>query len=423
MPTSLGFSTTALKLRESITHGTKAKIAALNETRDDANQIIDLSIGTLDVVTDKRIDQYVINAINGQSELIHEFAPVKGFAFLRTSIANHIQRLRDCRYEPEREILVSPGGIKGAITVFFHTILNFGDEVIFPVPNWPHYSDMIELHGAVPVPVMVPNFYTDALDPKALEQAITESTKVVILGDCINPSGKIYSHTELEKLCAVIARNNIQRSRDQRPPTYVLFDCPYEAHILKSRPLGIADFKIEVSGETYCMRDCSAFVTGPGKTYGMHGDRLGYLCAAEPVIDMAQRVQVNLNSFASTYAQFATHAAMKPEMDDVARKRARSAHENLHEFVDALNSIPGVKANIPDGGYFIFVDFSAHALALTNAGYARADQYLIEQAGVATISGLHFAENVDELKWYVRMNCGRSAQTLLEAAARIECAL
>jgi|25_taG_2_1085351.scaffolds.fasta_scaffold02205_2 aspartate/methionine/tyrosine aminotransferase len=407
-------------IRESITHGTKARIAELNTQPGVNNKVIDLSIGSLDEKTSNIIDEAVINFIKTEPNTIHDFCPVPGFNFLRKAVSERVKRLRDIDYSAEHEIMITPGGIKGAISVVFHTILNPKDEVVVPLPNWPHYSDMIELHGACVKGVYTKHFRTKGITADDLEGAITPQTKMVILGDCVNPSGKIYSIAELESLAEVIAKENMEREIKGSSPIHVLFDCPYESHILTDRPATISSVTVELqSGRQYSMRDCTSIVTGPGKTYGMHGDRIGYICSERGLIEHMEKVQVNLNSFASTYGQIATYAAMQPDMDKVAFERARRSRRNLSFFLDRLNQIPGVAAPVPEGGYFAFLDLTSLKGEIQAQGYSRADDFLLNEARVATISGAHFAEDVPEMDYFVRVNCGRSRDVLEAASDRI----
>jgi aspartate aminotransferase len=421
-----GFSQTARNLNESITHGATANVAKLNEDQSKNKSIIDLSIGTLDIATDERINTGVIDFIKTKPATIHGFSPVKGFPFLLESVANRIKRLTGITYKEDKEIMVTPGGIKGSISVAFHTLLNPNDEVILPLPNWPHYADMIQLHGSTPVFVFPESSEHLYLTPNDLSNSITDKTKVIILGDCINPTGKVYSTEELRQLAKVIAENNYERKEKRLSPIYILFDCPYESHIFGKRAETFAALTIEVANTQQSMRPYTITVTGPGKTYGMHGDRLGYICADEQVIYAAARVQVNLNSFASTYAQVATHYALQEEMDEVASDRAKHARRNLDQMVNMLNHIPSVEAYSPEGSYFIFVNFSGCSKHYGKLGYNSADKYLLSEAAVATIGGHHFAKGspaADKFNHYVRINCGRSKEVLSEAVERIASAL
>jgi aspartate/methionine/tyrosine aminotransferase len=418
---SRGISRAVRSLRDSVTHGTTAKITELNRGLAEADRVIDLSIGALDLPTDPRIDRGVIEFVQTRSEAIHAFAPIKGFPFLLEAIAARVARLHGISYRPETEILVTPGGVKGSISAVFHTLLDPGDEVVIPVPNWPHYADMARLHEAVPRLVLVTA--RDGLTAAMLERAISERTKLVILGDCINPTGKVYSTEELSALGRVIAQHNLARAARGGDPIYVLFDCPYEAHILDSRATTFAALEVALADGTCCaMRPWTASVTGPGKTYGMHGDRIGYLCAPRDLVEAAARAQVNLTSFASTYGQVATYLALQPEMDEVAVSRARSARASLDRMLQELAAVRSLHVEPPPGGYFLFIDFSAFADAYARHGYQRADHFLLGEARVATLCGSHFAEG-DALDHFVRINCGRTVELVSQAGRRIQRAL
>jgi aspartate aminotransferase len=415
-----GFSDACLRLPDSITHGTKARIEEMNRHASPDAQVLDLSIGTLDLPADPRIDEGVCAFIRHNAETIHAFAPVKGLPFLRKSLAAKIKRLHGVEVDPETEVIVTPGGIKGALTVLFHTFINPGDEVVIPVPNWPHYADMLCLHRATPrfVPARRPH---EGLTARDLEAHITDKTKLLLLGDCINPTGKIYTSDELRRLAQVVAVHNVRRALEKKSPIQVLFDCPYEAHVLGRRAVTFAMIEVDVPGHgRYSLRQCTSTLTGPGKTYGMHGDRIGYVWAPPSTIAMAARVQVNTNSFASTYGQVATHLAVQEAMDEVLLQRARHARANLERVLHRLSSIGSLNIASPDGGYFLFVDFSKHAESYGRLGYQRADQFLLQEARVATISGSSFAQGPDHLRHFVRINCGRSIGLLEEACARIE---
>lgn len=418
------FSNACLKLSDSITHGTREKIAQINQRSGPDAQVVDLSIGTLDRPADRRIDEGVCEFIRKSADTIHAFAPVKGFPFLRKSLAAKIERMHGVKVDSEKEILVTPGGIKGTLTVLFHTFLNPGDEVIIPSPNWPHYAEMLYLHGAEPRYVPNEEHALGGLTPQALEKALSPKAKLIILGDCINPTGKVYSTVELRLLAQVVAEWNINREAIGQAPVHVLFDCPYEAHIRGKRADTFAEIEVDSAGYgRYAMRSITITVSGPGKTYGMHGDRIGYAWAPPEVIEMAARVQVNTNSFASTYGQVATHVAVQEEMDAVAEARATDARRNLEIVRDRLSRIDSVEVATPDGGYFLFADFTWYADRYERMGYASADLFLLGEAKVASIGGLHFGPDQEKMRHFVRLNCGRSLEVLDEACSRIERAI
>ena len=383
----------------------------------ESSKIIDLSIGTLDVPCDKSIDESVIEYIKNNPNKIHQFAPVKGFDFLLDAISKRTVRLHNISYDPKTEIMVTPGGIKGSISVVFKTLLNDVDEVIVPLPNWPHYSDMIELSGAKKVFIEQPiDSINKGITADVLYNYITDYTKIIILGDCINPTGKIYTSDELNDIASLIDKLNKKRIKKGLNNIYILFDCPYEAHILSARPKHIA---IANNGTKH---DFVINVTGPGKTYGMHGDRIGYILSNSTFIKLASVAQVNMNSFASTYGQVSTFYAMQEKFDEISRNRAIQARSNISLIVDELTSMK-LLVSMPQGGYFLFISFMNYASLYEKAGYKNASDFLLEKAKVASISGEHFAMGYSNSKIYrnyVRINCGRKLGVLREAVLRIK---
>lgn len=138
---------------------------------------------------------------------------------------------------------------------------------------------MLRLHRAVPR--FVPAWPVQAgLTARDLEEHITDRTKLLILGDCINPTGKVYTSDELRLLARVVAVHNVRREAEAKSTIQVLFDCPYEAHVLGPRAVTFRAIEVDVPGYgVYPLRRCTSTLTGPGKTYGMHGDRIGYAWA------------------------------------------------------------------------------------------------------------------------------------------------
>ena len=420
MPVPGRFSARAAALSESATHGTKALVDSFNDGSRPGRPLIDLGIGALDHPTDPRIAGAIAAVHRCDPALLHAFAPVRGHLFLREAIAARIERLHGLRIDPEEEVLVTPGGAKGALTVAFHAFLEPGDEVLVPVPNWPHYMDMVRLHGAVPRQVRPSGDLRGGLTAEDLKAHLFPAVRLLLLGDCVNPTGKVYSTVELERIAAVLAAHNVRRRAASLPSIEVVFDCPYEAHVPSPRPIHFTAIKVELPSGRHRMSEYAVSVSGPGKAYGMHGDRLGFLYAQPGVIDVATRVQANTNSFASVYAQVASHRAMQEDMDAVAARRARLARRNLETAARRLAAVDGINLILPDGAFFLFADLSARAPAYRARGHDSAAAFLLHEAGVATVDGRRFAEGQPDMEHFVRINCGRTRSVVNEACTRIE---
>ena len=112
-------------------------------------------------------------------------------------------------------------------------------------------------------------------------------------------------------------------------------------------------------------------------------------------------------------------------MDEVAHQRAAQARECTLAMIALLRAC-GLSVHTPQGGYFVFADLSVYAQRYQQLGFTQAEQFLLQQARVATISGEHFAEGCvskDQFRHFVRINCGRDREVLTSAAQRIKTAL
>jgi aspartate aminotransferase len=110
-------------------------------------------------------------------------------------------------------------------------------------------------------------------------------------------------------------------------------------------------------------------------------------------------------------------------MDAVAAERATHARQNLEIVRERLSRIDSLQVASPDGGYFLFADFTRYADRYERMGYATADLFLLQEARVASIGGLHFGPDQEKMRHFVRLNCGRSIEVLKEACSRIENAI
>ena len=177
----------------------KVKVESL---RAEGRTIVDFSIGEPDFPTPPHIVQAGVNALMaGQTK----YTGSAGIPTLRQAIADKLQRENGLEYEAEH--IVVGCGAKHVIYNALAATVNDGDEVVIPAPYWVSYPDMVALHGGRPVVVQCGEASGFKLDAAALEQAITPRTRWVILNSPNNPTGAIYSRSELAALAAVLLRH------------------------------------------------------------------------------------------------------------------------------------------------------------------------------------------------------------------------
>ena len=275
----------------------------------------------------------------------------------------------------EANILVS-GGAKHSISNVFLTLLNPGDEVIIYAPYWVSYIDMVKLAEGVPVIIeggIDQDFKASAAQ---LEVAITDKTKAIIFSSPCNPSGAVFSKDELSGIANVVLNNeNIM----------VIADEIYEYTNFSGKHESIATLP--------GMFEKTVTVNGFSKGYAMTGWRVGYICAPEWLVKAVHKLQGHTTSGICSIAQRAAIAAITGDMTPT-RNMTKAYQRRQKLVLDLLADIPGVKANKPQGAFYVFPDISeffgksdgettihdANDLAL----------YILGKAHVSIVSGAAF---------------------------------
>lgn len=283
-------------------------------------------------------------------------------------------------------------------------LLNEGDEVLLPVPFWVSYSDISKVAGGVPVEIPSSIDTDFKVTPEALEKAITPKTKMMIYSSPCNPSGSVYSREELRALADVLVKY---------PDIIVVSDEIYEHINYAGKHVSMAAFED--------MYDRTVTVNGVSKAFAMTGWRIGYMGGPEYIARACNKMQGQVTSGANCIAQRATIAAVENDpqrihyMVDAFRKRRAL-------ILDLLREIPGIKANEPDGAFYVFPDVSYYfgktlgGRNIQNAGEFAL--FLLEEANVATVTGEAFGDPN-----CIRISYAASEEDIRTAMARIKAVL
>ncbi|MFN8273890.1 MAG: pyridoxal phosphate-dependent aminotransferase [Flavobacteriaceae bacterium] len=387
------------RINELSTSQTLAMAALARELKAQGKDIISLSLGEPDFNTPDFVKEAAKKAID---ENYSTYTPVDGYVDLKEAICRKFKRDNNLDYQPAN-IVVSTGA-KQSLYNIAQVMINPGDEVILPAPFWVSYYEIIKMAGGIPVEVPTSVESDFKMTPAQLEAAITPSTKMIWYSSPCNPSGSVYSREELTALVAVL---------EKHPNIFVVSDEIYE--------------HINFSG-TFCsiasipeMFDRTITVNGVAKAFAMTGWRIGYIGAPEFIAKACTKMQGQVTSGANSIAQRATIAAV--EADPVVLKDMVKAFYNRRDLVVKLaQEIPGLKANVPEGAFYLFPDVS-HYFGKTLRGklIKNADDfsmYLLSEANVATVTGDAFG-NPD----CIRLSYATSEDLLTEAFRRIKEAL
>ncbi len=376
---------------------TSAVVALAAELRAQGRDIISLGAGEPDFDTPAFIKAAAADAIDAGET---KYTPIDGTAELKAAIARKFLRDNDLSFGPE-QILVSCGA-KQAIFNLCLALLGQGDEVIIPAPYWVSYPDMVRLADAEPVIVETGIDEGFKISPTALESAITESARLLILNSPSNPTGAGYTAAELRALGDVLARY---------PHVVVVADDIYEHIYWGEEPF--------VSFATACPELLDRVVTtnGVSKAYAMTGWRIGWAAGPAELITAMKTIQSQSTSNPCSISQAAAVAALDGDQRPVAEMCR--AYRERHDFiVGALNAMPGFECASGAGTFYAFPRVTGAIEALGMADDAALVEHLIGEAGVASVPGSAFGA-----PGYVRFSYACSLDTLEDAVNRIRRAL
>lgn len=293
------------------------------------------------------------------------YADNRGEPILRQAIADKLWRDNDLTYDPQREILVTDGATAGIFTALA-ALLNPGDEVLLPDPIYDAYASPIAIWGGRAIPVA--SAIRDGrfvLERDALERAYTPQTRMLLLNSPWNPTGSVFTRTELSEFMA------FAQARD----LLVISDEIYETLVYDG---------IEATSAASLSNDArkrAVVVNSLSKTYGMTGWRVGYCAGPAEIIAAMFLVWQQFSRGPATFVQHAAAAALIGDQASVTKTSAEyQARRDL--TVRALSSIPGVVPLFPQGGLFVMLDVRGLKLPSDTVR-----QLLLREFGVVVIHG------------------------------------
>lgn len=362
--------------------------------------VINLGEGELDFATPAHVCDAGIAAIRAGDT---KYTAVSGTAALKAAIARKFERENGLHYTPAQ--IIAGTGAKQLLFNAFLATLGEGDEVIVPAPYWVSYPDMVRLTGAQPV--IVPCRAQDGwkLTAQALAGALTPRTRWVILNSPNNPTGAVYSRSELAALEEALAEHD----------TLIMADDIYE-HIVHDGSF------IAPATAMPGLVDRILTINGVSKGFSMTGWRLGYAGGPQWLIRAMDVLQSQSTSNPSTISQAAAIAALDGDMTflDDWKERLLARRERV---LSAVKEIPGLSAVATPGAFYVFADCSGLFGRTTPAGVTLATDldvagYLLEASHVGMVHGSAFG-----MPGHLRIAYAIDDDRLGEALSRIATAL
>jgi aspartate aminotransferase len=372
--------------------GTETAFEVLNKARALERQgksIIHLEIGEPDFDTPANVIDAGIDAL--RKGWTH-YGPSAGLPDLRQALAEYVSRTRGVTVTGD-EVVVVPGG-KPIIFFTILALIDERDEVIYPNPGFPIYESMIQYVGGRAVPIHLKEERDFSLDVDELSALINDRTRLIILNSPQNPTGGVLGRRDIEQIAAVIGDRNIMVLSDEIY-SRLLFDSGQHFSIMS------------VPG----MQERTILLDGFSKTYAMTGWRMGYGVMRPDLALHMTRLMTNSNSCTASFTQVAGIEAITGDQSSVDHMRDEFQRRR-DMFVAGLNKIKGFSCRLPKGAFYAFPNIKQtgwKSKALADA--------LLEQAGVAALSGTAFGEFGEG---YLRFSVANSLENLQSALDRID---
>ncbi len=380
-------STWARNVSPSPTLAVDAKAKALQAAGED---VCGFAAGEPDFDTPEHIKEACIAALKAGKT---KYSPTPGIEPLRKALSDKYLADYGLTYAPAQFVVSAGGKFSCYLTIL--AVCSPGDEVIIPAPFWVSYPEMVKLAGATPKLVLADDTTGFKLTPDQLEAAITPRTKLLIINSPSNPTGAVYTRSELEAITAVALRHNL----------YIMSDEIYE-HLTYdgAQHVSPASFSREAADRTI-------IVSGFAKTYAMTGWRLGTLAAPPAIAKAVSELQSQMTSNATTFAQYGAVAALQEKGKTMAALKVMlGAFDRRRKFLHAaLNGIPGMTCLLAQGAFYLFPNISK--FGLRDVDFCNR---LLDQEKVAAVPGSAFGA-----EGYLRLSYATSDEIIAKGVERL----
>jgi aspartate/methionine/tyrosine aminotransferase len=351
-------------------------------------EVVHLEIGEPDFDTPANIREAAKKAID---DGFTHYGPSPGMPNTREVFSEFLTKDRGIEVKPEN-IVVTPG----AKPILFFSILSLvdeGDEVVYPNPGFPIYESVINFVGAKPVPVPLREEKAFSFDLDEMRELVTDKTKLIIINSPQNPTGGVLTSEDMKGIAELAEKHD----------AWILSDEVYSKMVYEGKHVSIYDYP-EV-------RDRVILLEGHSKTYAMTGWRLGYAAMPVELAEQISKLQTNSNSCTASFTQVAGIEALTGPQDESLKMMAEfKARRDL--IVDGLNEIPGFSCLKPKGAFYVFPNITG-----TGRKSKELEEFLLDEAGVAGLSGTSFGEHGEG---YLRFSYANSQDNIRKALEMIK---
>ncbi|MFA6684854.1 MAG: pyridoxal phosphate-dependent aminotransferase [Arcobacteraceae bacterium] len=352
--------------------------------------VLSFSAGEPDFDTPQKIKDAAIEALN---KGVTKYTAVEGTVECRRAVANKLKRENGLDYAPS-DIVINVGA-KHSLFNLFQAVIEEGDEVIIPAPYWVTYPELVLYSGGKPIFIETNDASSFKMTAKQLRDAITPKTKMVVITSPSNPTGAVYTKSELEEIAEVLKGTKIIVASDEMYEKLLYDGSTFTA-------------TASISKDMY---DRTVTINGLSKSVAMTGWRFGYLASGnKELINAINKLQSQSTSNINSITQYAAITALNGDVDTEIESMRVEFEKRRNLACDLLNKIDGLSVVKPSGAFYLFVNIKK-----VENDSMKFCKELLEEVGVAVVPGLGFG-----MDGYFRLSFATDEKTIIDGIGRIE---
>ena len=368
--------------------GALSVFARAKELERQGRSIIHLELGEPDFHPAEPVIATLEKALRAGKD---RYCTVAGIPALREELAGYLDHTRKIEVDP-KNIVIAPG-CKIALFLAMMSIIDPGDEILYPDPGFPGYPSITAGFEGNPVAYELAERNQFQPDPDEIAAKITPRTKAILTCSPNNPTGTVYSDGVQRRIAELAVKHDL----------YVLADEIYARIIYREPYISMLSYP--------GMAERTVIIDGFSKSFAMTGWRLGYAVAPPPIAEQLELLAINTYTCVAEFTQYAAIEALR-DTTGATQKMVGEFATRREQFVRELNQVPGFRCPHPDGAFYAWVN--VHGTGMPAEEVCRV---LLEEAGVAAIPGGAFGASGRD---FVRFSFASSNATLHEAVERIQ---
>lgn len=364
--------------------GTETAFAVSSQAKEWAsqgNKVYPFHLGDINLPTPENIVEATVKSIK---DGFTGYCPSEGIFPLREALANDVGCKRAVEYGPEN-VAVQPGG-KPTIGKFISSIMDPGDEILYPNPGYPIYESQIEYQGgrAVPYSYVQTESGFD-IDIEKLKESINEKTVAIIYNNYQNPMSAESSDKEMQDVAEIAIENDLWVLSDE-----AYFEIIYE---------GNAKSIVSIPG----MKERTVILYTFSKKFAMTGWRVGGSIGPEEIIKRIAKFNVNAESCTTHFIQNAMVEALNGDQSG-SIEILKTLKERRDEAVKGLNAIDGIDILTPRTTFYLFPNVTEVLKRKNMQGVEELQNGALRHANVSFCTRDHFGRAQDnEADSYIRL--------------------